>query len=89
MPAENRVGGEQCADLCQPLAAEHLAGHGQAPPLVVAEQDAFLAELFLEHVVLGSQVLDHLLLLLVDPAGQNDEQELPRLEDEAHGQARV
>ena len=30
--------------------------------------------------------LDDLLLLAVDPGGQDDEQDLPGLQDEAHGQ---
>ena len=34
----------------------------------------------------GVPIFDYLLLLLVDPACENDEQELPRLENEAHGQ---
>jgi len=55
--------------------------------LVVAEQDAFLAQLFFEHLVFGSQVFDYLLLLLIDPASEDHQQELPRLEDERHGQS--
>ena len=87
MPTQDRVGREQCADLLQPLPTENLALDRQSTPLVVAEQDAFLAQLFFEHLVLGPQVLDYLLLLPVDPACQNHDQQLPRLEDEAHGQA--
>jgi len=39
---------------------------------------------FLQNSVLLSKVLDHLVLLAVDPAGQDDEIELPRLQDEVH-----
>jgi hypothetical protein len=36
-------------------------------------------------LVFGSQILDHLLLLAIDPAGEDEQQELPGLEDEVHG----
>src|SRR5262249_27770035 len=52
--------------------------------LVVVEQDAFLAQLLLEHLVFGTEVLDDLLLLAMDPAGQDDQQELPGVQDEVH-----
>ena len=35
--------------------------------------------------ILGTQVIDRFLLLAVDPAGQDGEEELPGLEDEVHG----
>jgi len=38
-----------------------------------------------EHLRLGPQVLDDFLPLTIDPIRQNQEQELPRLEDEIHG----
>ena len=60
-------------------AAQDLGLHGQAASLIIVEEDPFLAELFSEHVVLGPQVVDDLLLLLVDPSGEGDEQEVPGL----------
>ena len=36
-------------------------------------------------LVFGPERFDDFLLLAVDPAGQDGEQELPRLEDEVHG----
>jgi hypothetical protein len=44
-------------------------------PLVIVEQNALLAELLSEHTILGPKVLDHVLLLAIDPAGQD--QQLP------------
>ncbi len=79
MPAQNRVRRDESADLFQHLATEHFAFDRQAPPLVVIEQDAALGELLLEHLILGTQVFDHLLLLTIHPAGQDHEQKLPRL----------
>jgi hypothetical protein len=41
--------------------------------------------LFFEDLVFGWQVLDHLLLLLVDPTGDDGDHQPPRLENENHG----
>ena len=46
-------------------------GEVHPPPLIIVEQNAFLAELFSEHAILGSKVLDHVLLSMVDPAGED------------------
>ena len=45
----------------------------EPPPLIVVEQNPLVAVRFLEHLVLGSQVIDHLLLLAIDPACDNDQ----------------
>jgi len=61
------------------LAAEDLALDRQATPLVVVEQDALLAEQFPEHLVFGPLEVDGRLLTLIDPAGQDGEEQLPGL----------
>jgi hypothetical protein len=61
-----------------------LAIDRQAPALVVILQDTLLAQLLLNHEILGTEVLDHLLLLLIDPAGQSGQYKLPRLQEEGH-----
>jgi len=52
----------------------------QAPPLIIVEQDAFFAELLSEHAILGSKALDDVLLSMIDPAGQDQKQQLPGLQ---------
>jgi hypothetical protein len=37
-----------------------------------------------EHAILGSKVLDHVPLSMVDPAGEDQEQQLPGLQYEFH-----
>ena len=59
---------------------------GQAGALIVIEQDMFLAEHLSEHLAFDPQVIEHLLLLSIDPASKNHEEELPRLQDKAHGE---
>ena len=40
---------------------------------------------FLQHLDLGQEEVNHRLLLAVEPADQDDDEELPGLEDEVHG----
>ena len=46
--------------------------------------DGFLAQLLFEYLVLSSQILDHVLLLAINPTCQNDEVESPGLKNKAH-----
>ena len=39
---------------------------------------------FIEHLSFSQQKVDYRLLLAVEPAGQDDDEELPRLEDKVH-----
>ncbi len=55
-----------------------------AAPSAAIEEDSFLTELLFEHLILGPEVLDHFLLLAVNPACDNDDIELPRLKREIH-----
>jgi len=70
VPAKDRVWCNQRADLFKHLPTQNLAFDGQPMPLVVVQQYAFPAELLLEHLILSPEVLDHNLLLPIDPAGQ-------------------
>ena len=58
MPAQDRIRSYDSGNLLQHLPAEDLAFDRQTAPLVIVEQDAFLAELFFEDLVLSTQVLD-------------------------------
>src|ERR1019366_5606961 len=81
MPAQNGVRREQRTDLVQELATQDLAFDGQAAPLIVVEQDPFLAHLLSEHLVFRAQILDPFLLLVVDPPRENGQQKVPRLDN--------
>ncbi len=55
--------------LDDPIAEPLMISFGkQAAPLVVIEKNAFLAELFFQHLIFGSQVFDDFLLMPVNPA---------------------
>ena len=79
MPTDDRVGRKQRVDFFEHLAVQELAFGRQSLPLVVLQQDAFLTGFLPEHLIFGTQVLDHELLLAIDPTGQNEGIELPRM----------
>ena len=56
-------------------------------PNLLTEQDAFVPQFFPQYLVLCTQVLDGFLLLEVDPTGEDHQIQLPRVKQEAHGQA--
>ena len=84
MPAENRIRSHDGGQLLKHLPPEDLAFDGQPPPLVVVEQDSVLPELLSENPILRQEVLDGVLLSAIDPAGQDQEQQLPRLKQCLH-----
>jgi len=50
-----------------------------ASSLVVIQEDAFLAELLLDDLILCNEVVDDLLLFAIEPAGQGDQKQRPGL----------
>ena len=84
MPTKKSVWGHNRGDFLERLAAQYLSFDGQAAPLIITEQDAFLAELLFQYLVLNPQVLDNTLLIAVDPARDDEEEEVPWLKDGFH-----
>jgi hypothetical protein len=78
-------GSERLPHHLEHLAAEDFAFAGQPATLIVGQEDSPFAEFFFEDLVHGAEVFDDILVLAIDPTGQDDEQELPGLEDEVHG----
>jgi hypothetical protein len=78
MPAQDRFGPHNGGDFLQCLATRYLSYDGQTPALVITEQDPFLAKLLIEHPILSSQILDYILLVAIDPTGEDHQEQLPR-----------
>ena len=74
MPTKQGVGGHNRADFLEGLAAQNLSFDGQAAPLVIIEQDAFLAELLFQYLVFSPQVLDNILLMTINPTRDDEEE---------------
>ena len=84
MPSQNRIGNKQRSHFGKSFVAENFAFDCHPATLFIGEQDAALSKLLSEYRILGSQILNHLLLLTMHPAGDHDQGELPRLEDKIH-----
>ena len=72
MPGEQGVRAHNGADLPEDPPTQVFRLGGQANALIVGESQPTRPELLAEHPILRLEILDHLALLLVDPAGQGD-----------------
>lgn len=78
MPAEERVGRDDCFNSGQKLAARGLGFFGEQAALLVGITEAFGSVQFAEDAVLRLEVFDEPLLLAIQPAGQADREEVVR-----------
>ena len=74
MPGEQGVWGHDGPDLCEGAPAEFLGLRGQAHALIVCEPHASWTELLPQDAVLLLEIVDHVALLLMDPARYRDEE---------------
>ena len=65
--------------------AELVRLRGQADTLIVGERHPPGAELLPQHAVLLLEIVDRVALLLMDPAGQRDEEKPQGMEQRRHG----
>ena len=85
MPTQDGVGSDNRRDPTQGLAAQGFAFDGQSTSLVIGQPDTF-ATLSLEKCFdLLVLKLDDRLLLPLDPVRQDENQQLPGLQNEVHG----
>ncbi len=68
MPGEKRLRCHDGRDLREELASEQDALGCQAAALIIAQSQALTAELLFQLPILLSQVIDHVGLMLVEPA---------------------
>jgi len=89
VPPKDGVGRHDTGDLVEALAPKELALHGQAPSLVVGQAETTASQLVAEDAVLLEQVVDGLLLVAIDQAReqQEDEAESGRDGIGAHGES--
>lgn len=57
--------------MLQELTAKRFGFHRQQSALPIGQQKPASTELFAQHLILGTQVIDYLLLLPIDPSGQD------------------
>jgi hypothetical protein len=68
MPCEQGVRAHNGSDLLEHPPPEELCLGGQANALIIGEAQPAGAALLAEHAILGLEIVDHVALLLVDPA---------------------
>jgi hypothetical protein len=78
VPAQNRVRCHQSSEFVQHASAQYPTFRREASALVVGEPQSPLAQLLAEDPVLLLEVVDHRELATVDPAREEQEQELQR-----------
>ena len=76
VPAHDRVRGHDGRDPGEEAPSKRLSLGSESSSLFVGQAESLLAELFLEDTVLLNEVLDGLILMTVDPAGERREEEL-------------
>jgi len=81
MPREQGVRADNGADFPEHPPRQELSFGGQANALIVGEAQPARAELRAEHAILGLEIVDHVALLLVDPARQGHNEELERIRE--------
>jgi hypothetical protein len=85
VPSPDRVGGHDGRDLPQDPAIESATFRGEASALIVGQPGAPPRQLASEDPVLLHEVLDHVLLMAVDPAREGHEQHLQAGDIGRHG----
>src|SRR5882762_11306007 len=85
IPPQDRVRCDDAGYAREPTAAEDLAFHGQAAALVVREAEPSGSERCAKNPVLLEQVVNDCLLLPVDPAGEEENDEGERRSQRVHG----
>ena len=84
IPAQDGIRCHDTGDLSETTSSEDLAFHGQSALLVVGEANASRAVCRAQDPVLLQQVLDDVLLLSIDPAGEEQEEEGERGRQSIH-----
>ena len=77
MPTKEGVRGDDGSDFLQRVATQYFSFDGKAAALVIVEQDAFIAKLHSEHLILGFQIFDYILLVAIEPTGEDEKEQLP------------
>ncbi len=80
VPAQDRIWRDDRGDAGENAPTEDLALRCESAALVIRESESSPAELFLQDAVLLHEVLDNLVLVAIDPAGERGEEELKREE---------
>src|SRR5262249_45427821 len=85
VPRQQRVRRHDRRELAQQPSAERPGLRGEPTTLIVREAQASRSKLLAQDAVLFLQIVDDVALLLVDPTGERDQDELQRMRQPRHG----
>jgi len=84
MPTQDGVGSKDSSDFPQRFTTQYLSLDGESSALIVGEQNPFSAKFFSEYLIFSLQIVNNILLLAIYPACQDEEEQLPWLQNEVH-----
>src|SRR5262249_50280524 len=89
VPRQQRVRRDDRGELAHQASSQRPRLRGEPTALVVGETQAPGAELFAQDTVLFQEIVDDVALLLVEPAGERDQDELQGMRRPRHGGKRI
>jgi len=81
MPPHDGVRRYDRNDVLQSLPSKNLPFNGRSLALVIVENDPLFADLLPKDLIFSTEIVNDLLLFSVHDAGQDGEQQVPRLKD--------
>jgi hypothetical protein len=84
MPGEDGVGSDDCGDLAQGFSPEQLSFRGKATALDIAQTEPPSPELLPKNAILFLEVVNDVLLVLIYPASERCQQDMPRAQVVEH-----
>jgi len=84
MPCEQSFRSDDCGDLRQNLTSEPLGFGGKPTSLVIRKTEPTIAELFTQNAIFLNEVLHHVLLPLVQPARNGNDEKRKWIQTRSH-----
>jgi len=84
VPSQQRLRSHDCCDLTKQSSAQFLRFGCQSTALIIAKSHSAGANLFSKNLIFFHEVFDDMLLMLVHPASNRDEEKRKWIEDRVH-----
>ena len=86
MPCKQRLRRDDVRDLGQSTSAQFFRADSKPSPLIVGKVESPVTDLFTKDAILFGEVVDHDLLMLIEPASEASKKERKRINQRRHGQ---
>jgi len=85
MPCKQRLRRDDVRDMGQSTSAQLFRPDGKSSPLIVGKVESPVTDLFTKDAILFAEVVDHDLLMLIEPASEPGKKERKRIKERWHG----